>query len=120
MNHVCLMGRLTRDPELGTASGTGSPVASFTLAVERPVAKDGEGRRPADFIYCVAFERLATFIAQAFHKGQPMAVEGRLQTRSFQQEDGGRHTSTQVQVLRVDFCGARPEGGERAGGAAGA
>ena len=110
MNHVCFMGRLTRDPELGEAPGTGSPVTSFTLAVERPVAKDEEGRRPADFIYCVAFERLAAFIVQAFRKGQPMAVEGRLQTRCFEEADGGRHTSTQVQVLRVDFCGARPEG----------
>ena len=93
MNRIILMGRLTRDPELRqTQSGT--PVCSFTLAVDRRVGKDQELK--ADFIDCVSWNKAADFVKRYFVKGQMMAVEGRLQLRDWTDSDGHKRRNAEV------------------------
>lgn len=98
MNKVMLIGRLTKDPELRYTQG-GTAVASFTIAVDRRFSKDKE----ADFINCVAWQKTAEFISQYFHKGSKIVVEGRLQTRSYDAEDGSRRFVTEVVVEQSEF-----------------
>lgn len=105
MNKTILIGRLTADPTLRyTQSGTG--VASFTLAVNRRFANQN-GEREADFINCVAWNKTAEFVANYFKKGQEMALEGRLQVRSYDGNDGQRHWVTEVVVEQVEFVGGK-------------
>lgn len=100
MNQVVLMGRLTRDPELRhTQSGTA--VASFTLAVDRPKNKDGE--RLTDFIDIVAWRGTAEFVSKYFAKGQMAAVTGRLQLRNWTDKDGNKRVSAEVVADNVYF-----------------
>ncbi len=103
MNKVILIGRLTKDPDLRyTQSGTA--VASFTLAVNRRFANQN-GEREADFINCVAWNKSAEFVANYFTKGQQMALEGRLQVRSYEGDDGKRRWVTEVVVEQMEFVG---------------
>lgn len=114
MNHVTLMGRLTRDPELRhTQSGTA--VASFTLAVDRPKNKDGE--RLTDFIEIVAWKGTAEFVSKYFTKGQMAAVTGRLQLRNWTDKDGNKRVSAEVVADNIYFTESkksRTEGAEPA------
>lgn len=106
MNRIILMGRLTRDPELRqTQSGT--PVCSFTLAVDRRVGKDQE--RKADFIDCVSWSKAAEFVKRYFAKGQMMAVEGRLQLRDWTDSDGHKRRNAEVVTDQVYFTGNKSE-----------
>ena len=106
MNKTILMGRLTKDVELRqTASGT--PVASFTMAVNRRFAK--EGQQDADFINCVAWRQQAEFISKYFHKGNMIAIIGNLQSRSWEGEDGKKQYVTEVIVDEVYFTGEKKE-----------
>lgn len=98
MNKVMLIGRLTKDPELRYTQG-GTAVASFTIAVDRRFSKDKE----ADFINCVAWQKTAEFISQYFRKGSKIVVDGRLQTRSYDAEDGSRRFVTEVVVEQSEF-----------------
>ena len=101
MNQVVLMGRLTRDPELRhTQSGTA--VASFTLAVDRPKNKDGE--RLTDFIDIVAWKGTAEFVSKYFTKGQMAAVEGRLQLRNWTDKEGNKRVSAEVVADNIYFA----------------
>jgi single-strand DNA-binding protein len=105
MNKLMLIGRLTKAPELKyTQSGTA--VATFTLAVDRKFSKEKE----ADFISCVAWQKTAEFIAQWFGKGQQMALEGRLQVRTYEDSDGKKHWVTEVIAEQVEFCGSKGSG----------
>lgn len=105
MNHVVLMGRLTRDPELRrTQSGT--PVAAFTLAVDRGFVT-GDGERKTDFIDCVAWRKTADFVANYFVKGQLAAVIGRLHMRIWTDDVGTRRKNAEVVVDTVYFTGDR-------------
>lgn len=105
MNKLMLIGRLTKAPELKyTQSGTA--VATFTLAVDRKFSKEKE----ADFISCVAWQKTAEFIAQWFGKGQQMALEGRLQVRTYDDNDGKKHWVTEVIAEQVEFCGSKGSG----------
>ena len=105
MNKIMLIGRLTKAPELKyTQSGTA--VATFTLAVDRKFSKEKE----ADFISCVAWQKTAEFIAQWFGKGQQMALEGRLQVRTYDDNDGKKHWVTEVIAEQVEFCGSKGSG----------
>lgn len=100
MNQIVLMGRLTRDPELRhTQSGTA--VASFTLAVDRPKNKDGE--RLTDFIDIVAWKGTAEFVSKYFTKGQMAAVTGRLQLRNWTDKDGNKRVSAEVVADNIEF-----------------
>lgn len=106
MNKVILMGRLTRDPEM-RQSQQGTPVVSFSLAVDRRFAR--EGQQQADFISCVAWSRLAEFICKYFHKGSMIAVSGRLQSRTYDDKDGKRQYVTEVVVEEAYFTGERAD-----------
>lgn len=101
MNRATLCGRLTRDPELRTTT-SGSAVCSFTLAVDRPRNKDGV--KEADFIRCKCFGKQGESIAFYKRKGEMLAVDGRIQTGSYE-KDGIRHYTTDVIVERADFIG---------------
>lgn len=107
LNRVILMGRLTSDVELKTTP-SGNNVCSFTVAVERNYAKKGEERK-TDFINCVAWRNSADFISRYFHKGSLIAVEGELQTRTYQAKDGTNRYITEVMVSGVSFTGERRE-----------
>ena len=101
LNNITLMGRLTREPELRhTHSGT--PVASFTLAVERDFAQGD--KKETDFIDCVAWRQTGEFAAKYFGKGQMAAVTGRLQLRDWTDKEGGKRKSAEVIVDNIYFC----------------
>ena len=107
MNKVILMGRLARDPEARTTT-TGKTVASFTVATDRPKARDGQ-KQPADFTRCIAFDKTASFVATYFKKGARILIEGRLQTRSYDR-DGQKHYVTEVLTDRAEFCESKGGG----------
>ncbi len=103
LNHITLMGRLTRDPELRyTQSGT--PVASFTLAVDRDYASRDGGERQTDFIDIVAWRQTGEFVSKYFTKGQLAAVSGRLQIRDWTDREGGKRRSAEVVADNVYFA----------------
>lgn len=91
LNKIILIGRLTADPEL-RYTPSGAPVANFTLAVDRKFAKNDE----TDFIPVVAWRRLAEICNEFLHKGKLVAVEGRLQTRSYEDRDGNKRKAFEV------------------------
>lgn len=104
MNKVILTGRLTADPELReTPSGT--KVARFNVAVDRRYKRDGEPT--ADFIPCVAWRKAAEFVYQHFSKGKSIALDGQMQTRSWDDQNGHRHYVTEVIVDNVEFNGPK-------------
>jgi single-strand DNA-binding protein len=107
-NRIILIGRLTRDPELRYIP-SGAPVASFTLAVDRPF-KNQAGERETDFINVVAWRKLAEFVGQYLSKGRMIAVEGRLQIRPWETQDGQKRTSAEVVADAVRFLDRRPNG----------
>lgn len=105
MNTVCLMGRLTRNPELRHTQ-VGTAVASFTLAVDRGKGKS-TGERIADFIDCVAWKGTAEIISKYFVKGQMAAVEGRIQVRDWTDKDGNKRKSTEVVISKIFFADSK-------------
>lgn len=106
LNHIVLMGRLTRDPELRrTPSGTA--VASFTLAVDRDFASRESGEKETDFIDIVAWKHTAEFVSKYFSKGQMAAVSGRLQIRDWTDKDGGKRRSAEVVADNVYFADSK-------------
>ena len=114
MNNVVLMGRLARDPELRHTQ-SGLPVVSFTVAVDRRFNKE-TNERQADFIDCVAWRGTAEFVSKYFAKGRMIAVQGRLQVREWQDKDGNRRWSTEVQADNVYFTGSKQDSGGGGGG----
>ena len=112
MNAICLMGRLTGDPELKTTQN-GVSVTSFSVAVDRAYrSKDQE--RQTDFINCVAWRNTAEFISRYFRKGQRIALQGSLQSRKYTANDGSQRTVYEVVVDNAFFCESK---GGNAGGA---
>jgi single-strand DNA-binding protein len=111
LNRIQLIGRLTRDPELRYVSN-GHPMAQFTLAVDRDF-KNAAGDREADFINCVAWRKLAEQVGQYCARGRLVAVEGRLQTRSYEVQDGSRRKVTEVVGDRVWFLDSPRSDAER-------
>ena len=107
MNRVVLVGRLTRDPELRTTT-SGVSQARFTLAVNRRVANE-ERQHEADFINCVAWRGLADTIYKYFKKGKEIAVEGRIETGSYDAPDGTKRYTTDVVVENMTFIGSKEE-----------
>lgn len=105
LNTVVLMGRLVSNPEL-KCTNTGQEVVSFCIAVERDYVKKGEERK-ADFINVVAWEKTAAFVCRYFGKGAMIAIEGRLQTRTYQAKDGSNRTVTEVVAKNVSFTGEK-------------
>lgn len=106
LNHIVLMGRLTRDPEMRTTQ-SGKAVTSFSLAVERDFQKD-----TTDFINIVAWSKTAEFVNSYFTKGQLVAVSGSLQIRSREDRDGNKRQTAEVIAEHVYFAEPkRPSGG---------
>lgn len=101
MNHVVLMGRLVRDPETKITNNQ-QIVTNFTLAVDRGYKKP-DGTKEADFINCVAFNKRATFIDNYFEKGKMMVLNGRIQTRTWDDTDGKKRYATEVVAEEVYF-----------------
>lgn len=114
LNHITIMGRLTRDPELRrTASGVA--VASFTLAVDRD-QKPKEGERETDFIECVAWRQTGEFVSKYFGKGRMAVVSGRLQIRSWTDKDGNKRRTAEVVADNVYFGDSKKEESNANGG----
>lgn len=113
LNRIILIGRLTRDPELRYVP-SGQPVASFTLAVDRPFTNQ-QGERQTDFIDIVAWRRLAEQVTQHLAKGRLVAVEGRLQIRSYETQDGQKRKAAEVVADAVRFLDRKTGAGPAAG-----
>lgn len=113
MNRVILMGRLTQDPEL-RQTPQGTAVARFTIAVNRRFQREGD--QQADFISCTAWRQTAENICRFFNKGRMIAIEGQIQTRSWDGQDGKRQYATDVVVDNFYFTGSRQETSGSQGG----
>lgn len=115
MNKVILIGRLTADPEL-RQTPQGTAVTRFTIAVDRRFRRDGG--QQADFITCVAWRQQAEFVCRYFGKGKLIGVEGSIQTRTWDGQDGKRQYATEVVCDNVEFVGSKAEsGGSQSNGA---
>ena len=106
LNHIVIMGRLTRDPELRyTQSQT--PVVSFTVAVDRDFGGRDGGEKQTDFIDCSAWRQTAEFVNKYFHKGSMIVVSGRLQSRKWQDREGNNRINWEVSADSVYFGESR-------------
>ena len=116
LNHITIMGRLTRDPEL-RRTGSGIAVASFTLAVDRDFGKNDNGERETDFIDCVAWRQTGEFVSKYFTKGRMAVVSGRLQIRSWTDKEGNKRRTAEVVADNVYFGDSKrdDQGGSYAG-----
>ena len=115
LNHITIMGRLTRDPEL-RRTGSGVAVASFTVAVDRDFSGRDGGERETDFIDCVAWRQTGEFVSKYFTKGSMIVVSGRLQIRSWTDKEGNKRRSAEVVADNCYFGESkRSEGGASAG-----
>ena len=117
LNHITLMGRLTRDPEL-RRTGSGVAVASFTIAVDRDFGKNENGEKETDFIDCVAWRQTGEFVSKYFTKGRMAVVSGRLQIRPWTDKDGNKRRTAEVVADNVYFGDSRREGDNVGGYAA--
>ena len=117
LNHITLMGRLTRDPEL-RRTGSGIAVASFTLAVDRDFSPRDGGERETDFIDCVAWRQTGEFVSKYFTKGRMAVVSGRLQIRSWTDKEGNKRRTAEVVADNVYFGDSKRDndGGNAYGG----
>ena len=102
LNHITIMGRLTRDPEL-RRTGSGIAVASFTVAVDRDFGGRDGGEKETDFIDCVAWRQTGEFVSKYFTKGSMIVVSGRLQIRSWTDKDGNKRRTAEVVADNVYF-----------------
>ena len=102
LNHITIMGRLTRDPEL-RRTGSGVAVASFSLAVDRDFSPKDGGERETDFIDCVAWRQTGEFVSKYFTKGRMAVVSGRLQIRSWTDKDGNKRRTAEIVADNVYF-----------------
>ena len=109
LNHIVIMGRLTRDPEL-RRTGTGIAVTSFSLAVDRDFGKNESGERETDFIDCVAWRQTGEFVSKYFTKGRMAVVSGRLQIRSWTDKDGNKRRTAEVVADNVYFGDSKRDG----------
>ena len=117
LNHITIMGRLTRDPEL-RRTGSGIAVASFTVAVDRDFGGRDGGERETDFIDCVAWRQTGEFVSKYFTKGSMIVVSGRLQIRGWTDKDGNKRRTAEVVADNCYFGESRRsnEGGSTYGG----
>ncbi len=115
LNCVVLQGRLVADPEL-RQTPQGAQLASFRIACDRSFARPGE-QRQADFFSVTAWRNSAEFVCKYFHKGDMILIEGRLQTRTYQDKDTGKNvTAYDIVANNINFCGGRNGGNGGNGG----
>lgn len=107
MNSVNLMGRMCHDPEL-KKTASGMSVVSFRIAVDRTIVRQGK-EREADFIDIVAWQQTADVVARFFRKGSIIAVQGSIQTRSYEDKNGNKRTAFEVVASNVFFCERKPQ-----------
>ena len=112
MNKWCGIGNLARDPEYGTTQ-SGIAYCRFTMACPRRFANQ-QGVREADFINCVAWRQTADFVNRYFIKGNKIAVEGSIQVRSYDAQDGSKRWVTEINVDNAEFAGSKQDGGQHA------
>ena len=117
LNHIVIMGRLTRDPEL-RRTGSGIAVASFTVAVDRDFGGRDGGEKETDFIDCVAWRQTGEFVSKYFTKGRMIVVSGRLQIRSWTDKDGNKRRTAEVVADNCYFGDSKrdSDGGSSYGG----
>ena len=109
LNHITIMGRLTRDPEL-RRTGTGVAVASFTVAVDRDFGGRDGGEKETDFIDCVAWRQTGEFVSKYFTKGRMIVVSGRLQIRNWTDKEGNKRRTAEVVADNCYFGDSKREG----------
>lgn len=110
LNHITIMGRLTKDPEL-RRTGSGVAVTSFTVAVDRDIANKETGKKETDFIDCVAWRGTGEFVEKYFNKGSMAVVSGRLQLRDWTDKDGNKRRSAEVLADNVYFGDSKKDSG---------
>ena len=115
LNHITIMGRLTRDPEL-RRTGSGIAVASFTVAVDRDFGGRDGGEKETDFIDCVAWRQTGEFVSKYFTKGRMIVVSGRLQIRSWTDKDGNKRRTAEVVADNCYFGDSKRDEGSSYGG----
>ena len=108
LNHISIMGRFVRDPEL-RRTGSGVAVASFTLAVDRDFKSGNSGEKEVDFIDCVAWRQAGEFVSKYFSRGRMAVVTGRLQIRSWNDKDGNKRRTAEVVADNVYFADSKTE-----------
>ena len=106
LNHITIMGRLTRDPEL-RRTGSGIAVASFTVAVDRDFSGRDGGEKETDFIDCVAWRQTGEFVSKYFTKGSMIVVSGRLQIRNWTDKDGNKRRTAEILVDNIYFADSK-------------
>ena len=109
LNHITIMGRLVRDPEL-RRTGSGVAVASFTVAVDRDFGGRDGGEKETDFIDCVAWRQTGEFVSKYFTKGSMIVVSGRLQVRSWTDKEGNKRRTAEVVADNVYFGESKRNG----------
>ena len=109
LNHITIMGRLTRDPEMRTTQ-SGVSVASFTLAVDRDFGGRDGGEKQTDFIDCTAWRHTAEFVSKYFSKGRIAVVSGRLQIDNYTDNDGNKRKSAKVVADNIYFGDSKKDG----------
>ena len=119
LNHIVIMGRLTRDPEL-RRTGSGVAVTSFTVAVDRDFGSKESGEKETDFIDCVAWRQTGEFVSKYFAKGRMAVVSGRLQIRNWTDKEGNKRRSAEVIADNVYFGDSKREGDAPSGNYGGA
>ena len=105
LNNAVIMGRLVAQPELKT-TGSGISVTSFTVAVDRRFNKQGEEKQ-ADFIDVIAWRQSAEFVCKYFSKGSMIAVQGSIQTRTYEDKNGNKRKAVEIVAENVSFCGSK-------------
>lgn len=110
LNHITIMGRLTKDPEL-RRTGSGVAVASFTVAVDRDIANKESSERETDFIDCVAWRGTGEFVGKYFSKGSMVVVSGRLQIRGWTDKEGNKRRTAEVVADNVYFGDSKKDSG---------
>ena len=118
LNHITIMGRLVRDPEL-RRTGSGTAVASFTVAVDRDFAAQGQ-QKETDFIDCVAWRQTGEFVSKYFVKGNMIVVSGRLQIRSWNDKDGNKRRTAEVVADNCYFGSSKKDSESSGSGYGGA
>lgn len=108
LNRIIVMGRMVRDPELRTTN-TGTPVASFTLAVDRDFKSKDSGEKNVDFIDCVVWRNTAEFVCKHFGKGRMAVVDGRLQIREWKDKEGNNRRTAEIVADNVYFGDSKRE-----------
>ena len=116
LNHITIMGRLVRDPEL-RRTGSGIAVASFTVAVDRDFADKQTGEKETDFIDCVAWRQTGEFVSKFFTKGKLIVVSGRLQIRNWTDNEGAKRRSAEIVADNCYFAESKKDssGGQQGG-----